>query len=153
MSRAKRSAEKWKQDIQIRAKIFHKKIKEIEPLYGHNPVVPTQNEISHAFALSLIDIGRYCVDNNINARNIDTVKLMSFSIPHLLSIRNFALRIDMYIHACLLVIHANDTPVLDHEKIKNTANVSIHLCSKYPSQHLVVYGYLKGYQESLELYA
>ncbi len=90
--------------------------------------------------------------NYINAKELDTTKLLSFSIPYLLSIRNYALRLDMYIHACLFFIHGySNPPMPDYKKIRDTTRVAIHLCQKFPSQYLIVYGYLKGYQESLEI--
>lgn len=151
MSQTIRDAQRWKEDIKIRSEVLYRKINEIKPLYGMAPATPEKNEITQAFALCLNDIGRYCDENRINAKNIDTVKLMAFSVPYLLSIRSYALQVDMYIHACLLVIHGNDKPMYDFTEIMKTTNVSKHLCLKYPSQHMIVYGYLKGYQESLEI--
>lgn len=146
----KRNKERWKKDIKNSAKSLHKKIVQVSSLYGQNPVVPDEAEVTQAFILCLIDISKYCEDNSINAKNIDTVKLMAFSIPYLLTIRNHGLSLDMYAHACLLVITGNSsTP--DYQEFTNTTQVMRHLCLKYPSQHLIVYGYFKGYQESLEI--
>ncbi|ORU94698.1 MAG: hypothetical protein A6F71_09480 [Cycloclasticus sp. symbiont of Poecilosclerida sp. M] len=130
--------------------MLYQKLNEVKCFYEDKPIVPEEEEIRQAFALSLVDIARYCLDNKINAKNIDTVKLLMFSVPHLLSIRKFAVRLDMYFHACMLIIHGEDSSTVTIETIRNTAKVTIHLFHKFPSQHLVVYGYLKGYQESLE---
>lgn len=148
-----RDNDNWKKDLKNRATSLSIIIEKIKPLYGQDPVTPLCEEIAKAFALSLIDIGRYCKDNNINAKNIDTVKLLVFSIPYLLTVRNYALRLDMYVHACLIMIHgkSNNTTTPDYEKFISTIQVARRLCLKFPSQYMVVYGYLKGYQESLEI--
>lgn len=140
----------WSQDISNRAKEFSKILQKIKPLYGLEPITPHYEEILEAFILSLVDIGRYCKDNHIDAKSIDSVKLLSFSIPYLLSIRLYSLRIDMYMHACIIMIHGNKN-VPEYEKLINTNQVARRLCLKFPTQYLIVYGYLKGYQESLEL--
>lgn len=150
MTQTVRDAQKWIADIKVISKVLHVKIHEIKSLYGKDPVTPEESEILESFALCLNDIGRYCADNYINAKSADAVKLMAFAIPYLLSVRSYALNLNMYVHACLLVIHGKQSS-LDYKMVVDTANVSKHLCLKYPPQHMVVYGYLKGYQESLEI--
>jgi hypothetical protein len=149
----RRDKERWEKDITQRAKLLHRKITQANEIYKAEKGIPTVSEITQAFALSLLDISRYCSDNNINAREIDTVKLMAFSIPYLLSVRDYGLRLDIYSHACLVVIEGQTSPVdaKSRDKFYNTTQVMKSLCLKYPSQHMVVYGYLKGYQESLEI--
>ena len=94
----RRDKERWEKDITQRAKLLHRKITQANEIYKAEKGIPTVSEITQAFALSLLDISRYCSDNNINAREIDTVKLMAFSIPYLLSVRDYGLRLDIYSH-------------------------------------------------------
>jgi hypothetical protein len=149
---ANRDIKEWKSDVRKFSEVLYRTLESVKSLYGDSPVVPAEPEIRQAFIHSLVDIGRYCADNHIFVKTPDAVKLMAFSIPHLLTIRNYALRIDMYTHACLRMIHGikNNHPVPDYKDFVHTSNVAIHLCLRYPSNHLILYGYLKGYQEALE---
>ncbi len=137
----------------MRAGYIAQIVQNLGGLYGET-VAPTEDDIYRAFSDALPEIARYCVVAKIEVSKIDTIKLLGFSVPHLLRIRSETIGLSRYFHGCLLVIMGKeDNGGLSSDVMKmieSTARVCDRLCRRFPPQHFLVYGYFKGFQEGLD---
>ncbi len=121
-------------------------LREIGGIFGDSNIT-TEENIHKSMSFSLPDIAQYCKDYGIEITELDTIKLTVFALPHLHKIDK-SMNIERYITSIFALLeNSYNVKCSDKEQIKN----SIKVCSKLfnGNQNLVIYGYIKGFQESL----
>jgi hypothetical protein len=111
--------------------------------------ITSQNNISKSMAESLPDIAEYCKKQSINMTEIDSIKLLVFAMPYLKK-NDSSMNIERYIKSIFLLLENSYKVKINFKDIDSTIKVCTNIFYSDPSQLLVIYGYVKGFQECLK---
>lgn len=108
--------------------------------------IPTKDNVFKSMSQALPDIADYCKEYKIEITELDTIKLLIFAMPHLKK-NDPSINIERYIKSIFLLLE-NSYAI----SIKDDINSSIMVCAQlfYKDKILVIYGYIKGFQEALK---
>ncbi len=110
--------------------------------------IPNEENIHLAMADALIDIGEYCEKYEINVSTFDSIKLLAFSLPHIIR-RDPSINSERYIFSIFQMLEESYKKKINFDKkINDSIKVSDKLFRD--NNCLVMYGYIKGFQEALE---
>jgi hypothetical protein len=109
--------------------------------------ITTERNIYISMSRSLVDIGDYCKKYTININELDSIKLMVFALPYMKE-NDPSMNSERYIYSIFLLFSKAYKTTIEFEK---QINNSISVCEKLfqAGEILAVYGYIKGFQESL----
>ncbi|VVH65917.1 hypothetical protein BSPLISOX_310 [uncultured Gammaproteobacteria bacterium] len=111
--------------------------------------ITNERNIYRSMTQALKDIGKYCDDYDIKITKLDSIKLLVFALPYIKE-RDLAMNSERYIFSIFKMLGeaTNNKQINSNEQIRK----SIAVCDKLfnNGNNLVVYGYIKGFQEALE---
>ncbi|SMN01266.1 hypothetical protein SPONL_1894 [uncultured Candidatus Thioglobus sp.] len=110
--------------------------------------ITSEDNIYRSMSKSLVPMGEYCEENSINVTELDSIKLMVFSLPYIKK-NDPAMNSERYIYSILKMLEQSYNKKIDFDK---QINNSTKVCDKLfcNGNITVVYGYIKGFQEALE---
>ncbi len=110
--------------------------------------IPDNRNIYLSMSEALISIGEYCDEFEINVTELDSIKLLVFALPFMKK-RDPSMNSERYILSIFkLLEHSYQKTIGFNQQINNSIRVCDELFHK--ADILVVYGYIKGFQEALE---
>ncbi len=122
-------------------------LRESGGIFGDSNITTEQN-IIESMSHSLPDIAQYCKNYGIEITELDTIKLLVFAMPYLKK-SDKSMNMERYIASIFkLLENAYKVKFTDKQQIKNSIKVCNNLF--YDEQNMIVYGYIKGFQESLQ---
>lgn len=110
--------------------------------------ITTSKIIYLSLSDAMVDIANYCSQYNIEITKLERIKLLAFAIPHLRK-RDTGLNIERYIFSIFIFLKEAYKSKFNIDDLKPTISVCNNLIYAEPSQYLIVYGYIKGFQECL----
>lgn len=116
-------------------------------LFGDSSI-PNESNIYVSMSKALIPIGEYCDKYEINITELDSVKLLIFALPYIKE-GEPSINSERYIFSIFKMLESAYKKTINFD---NQISSSIQVCDKLfqDGNVLVVYGYIKGFQESLE---
>lgn len=124
-----------------------KHLREIGGMFGDTNITSEAN-IFKSISYAVPDIAQYCKDYKIEITELDTIKLLVFAMPYIKK-HDPAINIERYITSIFRMLEKSyKISVLNQQQIKNSIRVCNNLFEG--NKILVVYGYIKGFQEALK---
>lgn len=134
--------------IEDRARAISTVILRIGGIYGDTITHPL-DDIIDSFTEALPSINDYSESHGINITELDTIKLLSFAIPFLRE-KTPSANMGRYLTACMLFILGKSGGELP-EQLRGSAKVMEQMSRNEPPEHLIIYAYMKGLQEAIDL--
>ena len=136
-----------KKQLLAQAKKIIKHLRSSGGVFGDSNITSEVN-IYRSMSQSLVDISKYCEENKIKVTKLDSIKLLVFALPYIKK-NDQSMNSERYIYSIFKLLSESYKKNIDFEP---QINSSIQVCDKLfqNGNILVVYGYIKGFQEALE---
>ncbi|SHE21313.1 hypothetical protein BBROOKSOX_1139 [Bathymodiolus brooksi thiotrophic gill symbiont] len=110
--------------------------------------ITNEKNVYKSMSDALPDVINYCEKNEINITELDSIKLLVFALPYIKE-NDPSINSERYIFSIFKLLESSYKKTINFDK---QINNSIKVCDKLfqNNNNLVVYGYIKGFQESLE---
>lgn len=136
------------EDLQHQTTNIIKHLRSVGGIFG-DASITTEDIIYRSVSDGLPDIASYCKKYKIHMTELDTIKLCVFALPYLRK-NDPSMNIERYITSVFLLLQNAYEVKIDFDSMKNTIIVCNNLFYNDPSEVLVIYGYIKGFQECLQ---
>lgn len=110
--------------------------------------ITSEHNIYLSMSEALNDIGEYCDKYEITITKLDSIKLLVFALPYIKE-KDPAMNSERYIFSIFKMLEKSYGKEIDFD---SQIEKSIKVCDKlfHDDNNLIVYGYIKGFQEALE---
>lgn len=126
---------------------IHRHLRASGGIFGDSNITSTNN-IHASISDAIVPMLEYCKKHGINVTQLDSIKLLVFALPFIQG-RDPTMNTERYILSIFLLLQESYGKKIDFD---TQINHSIKVCDSLfrHGDILVVYGYVKGFQESLE---